>query len=81
MNKYYNPEKAKIYNKRYREENKELIKIQKKQAYSIHAHNKLKNSIKITCDCGSKMIYGSLMKHKKSPKHEKYVNLFELYFA
>ena len=81
MNKYYNQEKTKIYNKRYREENKELIKIQKKQAYSLHAHNKLKNSVKVTCICGGKMIFGSLIKHMKSPKHIKHMNSFELYFA
>ena len=36
MNKYYNKEKTAIYNKRYREENKQKLSEDKKCAYRLH---------------------------------------------
>ena len=81
MNKYYNAEKVKLYNKRYREENREYISQQKKNAYALHAHNKIKNAVPVICLCGAKLKAGSLHKHKKSPFHHKMMKSFELFFV
>ena len=81
MNKYYNKDKVKIYNKRYREENKEYLKTQKKKAYALHDHNKIKNSVAVTCDCGARMKHGSLCRHKKSPYHHRMLESLELFFV
>ena len=80
MNKYYNAEKQKIYNKKYREENKEYIKNQKKKAYILLA-NKFKNSVPVICDCGAKIVRGSLLKHKKTQYHRKMMETCELFFV
>ena len=81
MNKYYNKDKTKIYNARYREENKEHIKIQKQKAYVLHAKNKIKNSVPVICICGAKMNQGSLLKHMKSPYHLRMLESFELFLV
>ena len=80
MNKYYNKERTAIYNKRYREENKEHISKQKKMCYALHQHNKIKNAKPVTCICGKILSFGSLTKHKKSPFHFSMMETFELYF-
>ena len=81
MNKYYNAEKVKLYNKKYREDNKEYIAKQKKNAYALHQHNKIKNAVPVICICGSKLKAGSLHRHKKSAHHHKMMQSFELFFA
>ena len=81
MNKYYNKEKTAIYNKRYREENKQKLSEDKKCAYQLHRYNREKNAKQVTCICGKFLNFGSLLRHKKSPFHEKMMQSFELYFV
>ena len=81
MNKYYNKDKTKIDNARYREENKEHIKIQKQKAYALHAKNKIKNASPVICSCGKRMVKGSLLKHMKSEYHHRMLESFELSFV
>ena len=81
MNKYYNKDKVKIYNKRYREENKEYLKNQKKKAYALQFKNKIKNSVAVICVCGKRMNQGSLLKHMRSPYHLRMLESFELFFV
>ena len=81
VNLYSNKEKVKKYNKRYREENKEHIKNQKKHAYKLHQHNKIKNAVPVTCICGAKLTAGSLYRHKRSPYHQRMLESFELFFV
>ena len=91
MNKYYNKVKTAIYNKQYRENNREHISKEKQKCYALHQHNKkncvinytntTKLKIKlITCECGKISNLGSLIKHRKSPFHDKMMKSFELYF-
>ena len=81
VNIYSNKEKVKLYNKKYREENKEYIAKQKKNAYALHQHNKIKNAVPIICECGAKLKFGSLHRHKKSFFHHKMMQSFELFFV
>ena len=81
MNKYYNKDKTKIYNARYREENREKIKIKKKEAYALHFKNKIKNAVPVICSCGKRMIQGSLLKHMRSLYHRKMLESLELFFV
>ena len=81
VNIYYNAEKVKIYNRRYREENREYISKQKKNAYALHAHNKIRNAKQVICNCGAKLKFGSLCRHKKSAHHHKMMQSFELFFV
>ena len=81
VNMYSNKEKVKIYNAKYRLENKEYISQQKKNAYALHAHNKIRNAVLVTCECGAKLKFGSLCRHKKSPFHHKMMQSFELFFV
>ena len=80
MNKYYNKEKTAIYNRLYRENNREHISKQKKKCYALHQHNKIKNAKQVTCECGKNLNLGSLIKHRKSPFHSKMMQSCELYF-
>ena len=81
VNKYSNKEKVKIYNAKYRLENKEHIKNQKKHAYKLHQHNKIKNAVQTICVCGAKLTAGSLYRHMRSPYHHKMMQSFELFFV
>ena len=66
-----NKERKKEVNKNYRESNKE--KISKKQKEYREA-NKERLSEKITCECGSIVCKGGLNRHKKTKKHQDYIN-------
>ena len=81
VNIYSNKEKVKIYNRKYRKENREYISQQKKNAYALHAHNRIKNAVLVTCNCGAKLTAGSLYRHKKSPYHHRMLESFELFFC
>ena len=65
MNKYYNKEKIAIYNKQYRDKNKQKLSEDKKCAYKLHRYNREKNKKLITCECGKILNFGSLFKTQK----------------
>ena len=70
---YYQDNRGKISgrNKQYYQDNHEQILEQKKQYYQ---DNRDKLSEKITCQCGSVVSKINLLKHKKTIKHQKFVN-------
>ena len=60
--------------KQYRIDNKEAILEQQKQ-YRIENKDKIKEkkNQKFTCDCGGKYSASNKSQHKKSKKHQKYI--------
>ena len=54
-----NKKKVSEYNKEYREKNKETIKA--------------RESIKMTCSCGSIVLKRCIIRHEKSKKHQQYI--------
>lgn len=80
----------KDYAKKYYENNKDIIKEQRKEYYECNKdlikninkeyreNNKdiikEKKSIKITCECGTELTKDKLSRHKKSKKHNKFIN-------
>lgn len=68
-----NSEKIKKYKAQYQIDNSEKIKAQKAQ-YRIDNSEKIKAqaSEKITCECGSIIVWGHFARHKKSAKHCKF---------
>jgi len=60
-------EYIKIYNTNYYQEHKEDIKIYNTNYYQ-------KNREKIICECGAKVIRRNMSNHKKSKKHQDYIN-------
>lgn len=63
---YYqgNKEKILLYNKNYRDDNKDIIKFKDKNRHSV----------KIKCECNSFFIKKNINRHKKSEKHINYQN-------
>jgi len=78
-----NKDKSTEYNIQYKTENKDKLAEQQKQYYTEnkgkiaeykkHYYNKNKDKIKqkVTCECGCNVSRGSLLQHRKSPKHMK----------
>ena len=57
-------------NKKWRENNKEHEKEHSKEWYQ---NNKERRRQKITCECGSIVCRGDLLKHKRTKKHQKFL--------
>ena len=82
-------ENAKISSNRYREQNKEKLRIQKKiyddkhkeerKIYSKEHRIKIADKLNevIKCECGGKSIYGNLHHHKKTKRHMTYLKYQE----
>ena len=74
---YYQNNKQKIseYKKKYNIDNKEKISEEKKQYY-IDNKQELseKRKIKIECECGSLVTKSIISRHRKSNKHQNYIN-------
>jgi len=80
-----NRDKLKELNKKWREDNKELLKEKRKKyieenKYTVketkkkyYEKNKEQKKEKITCECGSKVRKDGLTQHKKSKKHQTYL--------
>jgi len=62
-----NIDTIKEYKKEYNEKNKDKIKEQKKKNYE-------KTNYKVACECGSIICHSELSRHKKSLKHQTYLN-------
>ena len=78
--KYYENYKNIILekNKKYRDENKDKIKEQKKE-YQKEYYEKIKEKQKeiIKCDCGCEITKKNLTRHKKSLKHQAYIQTLQ----
>jgi len=84
-----NKDKISANSKKYHEQNKDKISAQRKEHYEqnkdkILAHNKeyfeqnkdnisTQRNTKVTCECGSVVAHGNLSRHKKSKKHQAYL--------
>ena len=66
-----NRDKLNEHSKKYKENNREKIKQQNRKSY---INNKEKINQKITCVCGSIISEQNLPRHKKSIKHQKFLN-------
>ncbi len=81
-----NRQKISEQRKQYRENNKQTITEQQKQYYEnnketilektkqYRENNKEKRKIKIECECGSLVRKSDISKHRKSIKHQNYIN-------
>lgn len=84
-----NKDKIKEYNKEYHEKNKESLKkyrednrekyqkFMKNYNKEYKEKNKAKLNKKINCECGSIYSYRSKSEHKKTKKHQKYLQSLE----
>ena len=72
---YITKEEKKEQMKEYREQNRDKVNEQKKEYY-IRNINKIKekNKEKINCQCGCAVIKYNLARHKRSKKHQEYLN-------
>ena len=66
-----NKEQLNEYKKEYREKNKEKIKDYQKK---YREQNKENRNKKIVCDCGGSYSLCTKARHKKTKKHQKYIN-------
>ena len=64
--KYPDGYDKKIYDKKYREENKEKVAKKHKKYYEANKENKFK---KYTCDCGGKYTHCQKQRHLRTIKH------------
>jgi len=73
---YYEQNKDKILaqGKEYYEQNKDKLSVYKKEYYEQNKDKILaRQSTKVTCECGSVVSHGKLARHKKSKKHQAYL--------
>ena len=62
--------------KKYLEANKEKILLKRKEYEEINKESRaLKRKEKFNCECGGKFTHGKKLRHKKSKKHLKHVNI------
>jgi len=61
--------------KEYREDNKEAL-IQQKKQYRQANRDKIKTrkKIKITCECGSVVRKNDIARHRRTQKHQRFIN-------
>ena len=63
------------YNNQYRENNKQKISAQDKQYYENNKQElSEKRKIKIECECGALVRKTDISRHRKSTKHQNYIN-------
>ena len=71
-----NKDTIKDYKKQYRIDNQNKIKEKKKQYYNDNKDKiNEKKKVKVECECGSVVRKGDLTRHKKSKKHQNYINI------
>ena len=69
-----NKDKLLAYQKEYREQNKDKLLADKKEYYQQKKNEILaQRNTKVTCECGSVVNKSSLLRHKKSKKHQAYL--------
>ena len=69
-----NKDKASAYHKEYCEQNKDKISVQRKEYYEQNKDKILvKAKTKVTCECGSVIVHGKLARHKRTKKHQAYL--------
>jgi len=76
FSEYYeqNKDKILVQSKEYREKNRDKLLAQKKEHYEQNKDKILtKSKIKVTCECGSVIVVGQLARHKRTKKHQAYL--------
>ena len=76
ISEYYEQNKDKLLaqKKEYREKNRDKLLAQKKEHYEQNKDKILtKSKIKVTCECGSVVVVGQLARHKRTKKHQAYL--------
>jgi hypothetical protein len=76
ISEYYEQNKDKLLaqGKEYREQNKNKISEYSKEYYEQNKDKLLaQRSTKVTCECGSVFTVGSLSRHKRTKKHQAYL--------
>jgi hypothetical protein len=69
-----NKDKISAQNKEYREKNRDKLLAQKKEYYEQNKNKLLaQQSVKVTCECGSVIVVGQLARHKRTKKHQAYL--------
>ena len=62
--------------KEYRENHKEERKQYDRQRYENDKEEMNKHiRVKLTCECGSSVSRGNILRHRNSPKHAKLMNM------
>jgi hypothetical protein len=70
-----NKEKIAEIRRQYQQENKEKFAEYNRQYYQDNKEKiSKKNKEKITCECGSTITKSSILKHRRSKKHQKFIN-------
>jgi len=74
MRKAFVAETKQEYNKQYRQEHTEELKIRDAQYYQEHANEiKAKMAVKYECECGLICSIGHKARHERSKKHQSYL--------